>query len=489
MNKNFIKGNFLITLLGILLLNTAYAQNISNIIDTDTVWKTENSPYELQGVVQVAEGARLTIEPGFKVVGNSSDYIKFFMGAELIAIGDEKNNIIFENVRISGATGIPPNDGKIQLEHCILKGGGVLHDEGTRTVIVRNSKIYNYSLYIGCCEAEGIIKNNIFVQSDHIILNSTTNYTIENNVFINPNKHGAIFDHSIVPNYRHILQYNSFLSSDQIAVKSCEEAKNNYWGTSNTETIEEMIYDKKDDLDIHLYTEYEPYLTMPHAETPIIEVVADAGGNLTASEGEIVTLNGFKSHSNIEIEEFHWVQTSGPDITLTDAKALSPSFWAPDVGPDGESLSFKITITTIGGISDSASCSVNVIWINQPPSADAGPDQIVNEGDIVTLDAGASNDNDDGVAQYQWTQINGPSVVLSGDTKVKPEFIAPLVDDQETLTFQLSIEDNGGLIHSDDVIITINNINENSSNNDDNNKESDSGGGSGGGGCFILSIF
>ncbi|MBW2631825.1 MAG: choice-of-anchor D domain-containing protein, partial [Deltaproteobacteria bacterium] len=43
---------------------------------------------------------------------------------------------------------------------------------------------------------------------------------------------------------------------------------------------------------------------------------------------------------------------------------------------------------------------------NQPPVADAGSNQTVNEGDTVTLDGSSSSDIDDGIASYQWSQIS-----------------------------------------------------------------------------------
>jgi hypothetical protein len=89
---------------------------------------------------------------------------------------------------------------------------------------------------------------------------------------------------------------------------------------------------------------------------------------------------------------------------------------------------------------------------NRPPTADAGPDQTVNEGDTVTLDGSSSSDPDDGIASYLWTRTAGPSISLSDPTSSKPSFIAP---SGGTLQFELKVTDKGGLTSTDTIIITI----------------------------------
>ena len=72
-----------------------------------------------------------------------------------------------------------------------------------------------------------------------------------------------------------IVEYNSFLSTDRIAVvvkpgysNSEMIALNNYWGTTDTQTIQSMIYDRNDDLNCASYISYDPFLTEPPPSTP-----------------------------------------------------------------------------------------------------------------------------------------------------------------------------------------------------------------------------
>ena len=95
---------------------------------------------------------------------------------------------------------------------------------------------------------------------------------------------------------------------------------------------------------------------------------------------------------------------------------------------------------------------------NVSPTADAGPDQTVDEREIVVLDGSNSSDPDDGIASYQWVQTADPSVTLSNSEAVQPTFTAPNVGTEgATLTFQLKVSDNGGLQDTDTVIINISN--------------------------------
>ena len=82
---------------------------------------------------------------------------------------------------------------------------------------------------------------------------------------------------------------------------------------------------------------------------------------------------------------------------------------------------------------------------NNPPTADAGPIQNVDEGDTVTLDGTNSTDSEGSIASYAWTQTAGDSVTLDTTDPSQPTFTAPLVDAAgDTLTFSLEVTDDDG---------------------------------------------
>jgi len=145
-------------------------------------------------------------------------------------------------------------------------------------------------------------------------------------------------------------------------------------------------------------------------------------------------------------------------VDLSDQEAPEISFTSPDVGMVGESLSFKLTVIDDDVLESWDECIVNVVWVNESPEADAGPDQSVFSGDEVVLDAAMSHDVDDGIATYLWEQIDidDPTVSLSGADSVQAFFVAPDVGDAgEALTFSLTVMDNGNLKAVDTCVVNV----------------------------------
>jgi hypothetical protein len=97
---------------------------------------------------------------------------------------------------------------------------------------------------------------------------------------------------------------------------------------------------------------------------------------------------------------------------------------------------------------------------NTPPIANAGSDCIIPEGDPVVLDGSASGDPDGTIVTYHWIQTAGTTITLSDAAAVKPDFTAPQVVSSagETLKFQLTVTDNGGLTNTDTVFINVNDL-------------------------------
>ena len=89
-----------------------------------------------------------------------------------------------------------------------------------------------------------------------------------------------------------------------------------------------------------------------------------------------------------------------------------------------------------------------------PPIANAGSDQSVEPGALVTLDGSASSDSDGSIVSYLWEQSSGPDVTLSTDVESIVTFTFPDVTETTELVFELSVTDDAGNVSSDEVNIT-----------------------------------
>ena len=107
---------------------------------------------------------------------------------------------------------------------------------------------------------------------------------------------------------------------------------------------------------------------------------------------------------------------------------------------DGQYTSTDEVVVTVGVQTD-----------NQAPIAEAGDNQSVKEGTVVTLN-GSGSDPDGDTLTMTWEQTAGTSVTL-----IDGKFTAPQVTSSEVLIFTLTVSDNK-LSSTDTVYINVNNI-------------------------------
>jgi predicted secreted protein len=159
---------------------------------------------------------------------------------------------------------------------------------------------------------------------------------------------------------------------------------------------------------------------------------------------------------------YKWEQIGGnPTVELTGANTAQASFTAPNILND-TILTFQLTVTDSSGSSDTDSTAVNVRGNNDPPIAEAGPNQNVNEGSSVILNGSNSFDPDLGDSiTYQWEQTAGsPTVTLTGANTAQARFTAPNVGaGGASLTLQLTVTDSSGLKDTDSAIVNVSFVN------------------------------
>ena len=182
---------------------------------------------------------------------------------------------------------------------------------------------------------------------------------------------------------------------------------------------------------------------------------ADAGIDQSVNENSLFTLDGSNS-TDPDNDALTYLWTAPAEITLSANNIQKPTFTAPEVSVNTD---FTFTLVVRDGILESPSdqVTVTVKQGNKAPTSNAGTDQSVDEGILVTLDGSASSDPDSDSLDYIWTAPTG--IILSSTSDIKPTFLAPEVAHDTILNFSLIVND--GTVHSitDQVLIQVKQIN------------------------------
>ena len=116
---------------------------------------------------------------------------------------------------------------------------------------------------------------------------------------------------------------------------------------------------------------------------------------------------------------------------------------------------FSLTaLVGCGGDSSVSLCIGNAGFCSQAfnPVADAGPDQTVASGSLVTLDGAGSEGSID---SFSWVQTGGPTVGLVNANNAVATFIAPFVASAVTLSFQLTVVDKTKRADTDSMSVIV----------------------------------
>lgn len=193
---------------------------------------------------------------------------------------------------------------------------------------------------------------------------------------------------------------------------------------------------------------------------------AQAPANMTTPEATTVTLIGQGQDPDTEEQgqlTYQWVQIAGPTVTLSGSGA-NVSFVSPMVTTGGnpaasETLTFTLTVTDPNGATGTSNVDVVVTNLPHAPVAVAGGNLTVNEGSSVTLNGSASSDPDGDPLTFQWVQVSGPTVTLTGANTAFPGFTAPMVTASgAVLKFKLTVRDPYNGVSTATTTVTVRNV-------------------------------
>ena len=174
---------------------------------------------------------------------------------------------------------------------------------------------------------------------------------------------------------------------------------------------------------------------------------ASAGVDQSVAVGASVVLDGSGSSDPDPgtTLTYAWVKTSGPAVSLSNPSVVKPTFAATVAG------TYVWSLTVSDGSLTSAVDTVTVTVLASP-TADAGVDQAVTTGTVVTLDgSGSLNPNVGTSLTYAWVKTSGPAVSLSSSSVVKPTFTASAVG---TYVFELRVSV-GSVVTSTADVVTV----------------------------------
>jgi RHS repeat-associated protein len=190
--------------------------------------------------------------------------------------------------------------------------------------------------------------------------------------------------------------------------------------------------------------------------TDNIPPVANAGPDKTKPTSTAIILDGvFSTDANGDLISYMWSVLSSPapgSVALADEDLIRSGIAYAAAGD------YVIQLIVDDGNGMSLPENVLITTGNTAPVADAGPDQSVIAGSGVTLDGGASSDDDGNALGYAWALISKPagsSAALDDGTAVRPGFTADVAG---TYIAQLMVDDGTTKSRPATVVVSTGNV-------------------------------
>ena len=499
-------------LLAMIVPAASPALEVNGRINSDTRWTISDSPVGVIGDLLVATAATLTIDPGVVVVfhprPDTTRGYNLTVDGTLDARGEAGQPIVFTAQNREQPWGsIIFNDASLDwdavqsagsiLSYCVVEYGGNNPAAGAMILIdnamprIADSAIrFSASAGIAALSADAplsssgnlqIIANRIYANLTGLILDGEGGL-VAGNYFLN---NGRAINVVSRANDLEIRANTIQGSSDELfgsgLLLELDESTNGItayrWEQTGGPSVELQnpngarptfiapdpgadVYELTLDLTVTGGSAVQATaavgVTVIGSNVPPV-AVAGADQTIALSSAAPVVLSAAGSFDpDTGIAGYRWVQTAGRTVTLQSANTVRATFTVPTAVVAGEQMSFELTVTDTGGLESSDTVTIRYHGTNIFPVAAAGADITAVQGEIVFLDGSASRDPDGVIRSFLWTQTGGPAVLLFNFNTARPFFEAPtVVGSSETLTFELRVEDNGGLADTDELTVHV----------------------------------
>lgn len=187
----------------------------------------------------------------------------------------------------------------------------------------------------------------------------------------------------------------------------------------------------------------------PTPTAPNAAPVANAGRDITLTlPVNSTALYGAASDNDGTIVSYQWTQYGGLPTTIENGTTAN----ARVSGLTAGRYYFRLTVTDDEGAKDEDNILVLVVQPNVGPTAYAGPDLKLQLPNNTIKLAGSAKDADGSIVSYSWSQYNGPAAKISGANTPSATIT---VSSAGRYYFRLTVKDNDGATHVDNVMLTV----------------------------------
>lgn len=165
------------------------------------------------------------------------------------------------------------------------------------------------------------------------------------------------------------------------------------------------------------------------------------------------------SETDVSSYRVYRSETSGAGYSRLNSAAVSTATWVDSTVLPGHTYYYVVTAVNTSGMESGFSSQVQaivpgVVASNNPPTANAGPDESVSSGKVVVV-TGTGSDPDGDPLSFSWAQSYGPAVSIANAQTASMSFTAPIVTVETSLRFVLTVSDGRGGTASNEVGIRV----------------------------------